>query len=71
VTRWQQVAQRFAQDDLARAALADNAASLASGEDDPVALKLAVDTYKELLSRSTNTQQRLALQSAIDALSRG
>src|SRR5256885_1230532 len=31
VTRWQQVVQRFAHDDLARAALADNAASLASG----------------------------------------
>jgi hypothetical protein len=70
VTRWQQVVRRFAQDDLARAALADNAASLASGEDDPVALKLAVDTYRALLARSTSTPQRLALGSAIAALTR-
>lgn len=71
VTRWQQVAQRFEQDDLARAALADNAASLASGEDDPVALRLAVDTYKDLLSRATSTPQRLALENAIAALTKG
>lgn len=68
VLRWQQVTQRFTEDDLARAALADNAASLASAEDDPVALKLAIDTYRALLARSQNTAQRLAIQSALEAL---
>lgn len=68
VARWQQVAQRFADDDLARAALADNAASLASTEDDPVALALAVDTFTELLSRTKHTQQRVAIEAALAAL---
>lgn len=68
VTRWQQVSERFAEDDLARAALADNAASLASSEDDPVALKLAIATYEALLARSKVPAQRNALEEAIRAL---
>jgi hypothetical protein len=68
VLRWQQVSQRFGDDDLARAALADNAASLASAEDDPVALKLAIDNYRALLARSRNTVQRTAIQRALEAL---
>lgn len=68
VTRWQQVATRFPTDDLARAALADNAASLASTDDDPVALKLAIDTYKELLLRAQSTTQRVAIENALKAL---
>lgn len=68
VSRWQQVSARFQDDDLARAALADNAASLGSSEDDPVATKLAIATYEELLSRSQHTQQRIALQQAIEIL---
>ena len=68
VTRWQQVATRFPADDLARAALADNAASLASTDDDPVALKLAIATYEELLARAQSAQQRGALERALGAL---
>jgi uncharacterized protein YoaH (UPF0181 family) len=71
VARWQQVAQRFEDDDLARAALADNAASLASTEDDPVALALAVETFTELLSRTRHTQQRVAIEAALAALTGG
>jgi hypothetical protein len=41
VDRWLEVTKRFPADQLARAALADNATSLATDEDDPVALKLA------------------------------
>jgi len=69
VLRWQQVAARFPEDDLALAALADNAASLASADDDPVALKVAIDTYRILLSRAKTTPQRLALEAALKALS--
>ena len=68
VGRWQQVVQRFPQDDLARAALADNAVSLASGEDDPVAMGVAIATYEELLARATTTQQRVAIEGALDTL---
>lgn len=68
VSRWQQVVHRFPEDDLAHAALADNAVSLASGEDDPVALGLAIATYEELLARAKTAQQRAAIQAALDAL---
>ena len=68
VVRWQQVAQRFPADDLARAALADNAASLATTDDDPVALRLAIDTYTDLLGRAQSTPQRRALENALRAL---
>ena len=53
---------------LARAALADNAASLASTEDDPVALRLAIDTYTDLLSRAHTSEQRTALENALRSL---
>lgn len=66
--RWMQVAQRFPEDQLARAALADNAASLASSEHDREALALAISTYEELLALATNEQQRMALEAALDAL---
>ena len=68
VGRWQQVVQRFPEDDLARAALADNAVSLATGDDDPVALGIAISMYEQLLARATTTQQRVAIQSALETL---
>ncbi len=46
-----EVAKRFPSDQLARAALADNATSLANDESDPVALKLAIATYESLARR--------------------
>ena len=68
VARWQQVIARFPADDLARAALADNAASLAGAEHDMEALDLAIETYEQLLSRAENPAQRTALEGALTAL---
>jgi len=66
--RWMQVVQRFPEDQLAKAALADNATSLASAEHDREALALAISTYEELLALSTNEQQRAALETALNTL---
>ena len=66
--RWLQVTRRFPEDDLARAALADNAASVASAEDDPAMRQLAIGTYEHLLARAGHPHQRRALEAAIDAL---
>jgi len=68
MTRWLQVTERFPDDDLARANLADNAASVGSAEDDPVALRLAFDTFTELRTRAPHPAQRAALDQAIEAL---
>jgi hypothetical protein len=68
VERWQEVSRRFPQDQLARAALADNATSLAGGEHDPVALALAIDTYEGLLRESTAPAQRRALEQTLQTL---
>ena len=68
VTRWQQVTQRFPQDQLAKANLADNAASLAGAEHDYDAVDLAIATYRELLAVSERQDQRDALQKAITTL---
>jgi hypothetical protein len=70
VERWMEVAKHFPEDQLARAALADNATSLATEEDDPVALKLAIATYEGLLAESTHTAQRLALEETLKTLRR-
>ena len=66
--RWQQVVERCPDDDLARANLADNAASLAGAEDDPVALKLAIANYERLLAAAAHDDQRAALERALTAL---
>jgi hypothetical protein len=68
VTRWQQVSKRFPQDDLARANLADNAASLAGAEHDYDAVDLAITTYEDLLARAQQPDQRAALDKAIRTL---
>lgn len=68
VERWMEVAKRFPADQLARAALADNATSLANDESDPVALKLAIATYEGLLAESTHTAQRLAIEESLKVL---
>jgi hypothetical protein len=68
VERWKQVAARFPYDQLARAALADNAASLAGAEHDPLALDLAVTTYASLLEEAQTPTQRRLLESTLDAL---
>jgi hypothetical protein len=66
--RWRQLVQRFPDDQLAMANLADNAASLAGAEHDPVALALAIDTYRELRSLATHPAQRAALDAALKTL---
>ncbi len=68
VARWQQVVERFPGDDLARANLADNAASLASTDGDEQALALAISTYRELRSTAVDPSQQAALDAAISVL---
>ncbi len=68
MARWQQVAQRFPADLLAKANLADNAAALAGAEHDYEAVDLAIATYKELLAVSDRADQRAALEKAIKTL---
>ncbi|HEX6535475.1 MAG TPA: hypothetical protein VF041_12835 [Gemmatimonadaceae bacterium] len=68
VARWQQVTERFPDDELARANLADNAASLATTERDRGALQLAIHTYQGLLRTATRPEQREALEHAIATL---
>lgn len=68
VDRWLAVTKKFPADQLARAALADNATSLANDEQDPVALKLAIATYEELLAETSQTAQRLALEETLKTL---
>ncbi len=66
--RWQQVSERFTEDDLARANVADNAAALAGAEHDHEALDLAIVTYEKLLERAQHPDQKIALKEAITAL---
>jgi hypothetical protein len=68
VERWTAVSKQFPADQLARAALADNATSLATDEDDPAALQLAIDTYESLVKEATHTAQRMALEQSLTAL---
>src|SRR3954464_14383877 len=68
VARWQQVSTRFPTDDLAKANLADNAASLAGAEHDYQAVDLAIETYEDLLTRAEHADQRSALEKAIATL---
>jgi hypothetical protein len=66
--RWQQVATRFPADQLARAALADNAAALAGAEHDPLALDLAVRTYEGLWAEASRDEERRALEETLAKL---
>ncbi len=66
--RWRTVSQRFPADQLARAALADNAASVAGNEHDPLALDLAVATYEGLWAEASRDTERRALEETIAKL---
>lgn len=68
VERWRQVSERFPADQLARAALADNAAGLAGAEHDPHALDLAVRTYEGLLTEAETPAQKRALEQTLATL---
>lgn len=66
--RWLQITERFPTDLLAKAALADNAASLAASEHDKEALAMAIGAYEELWANSPNAEQRAALETALTTL---
>jgi hypothetical protein len=66
--RWLQVSRRFPEDNLAHANLADSATSIASAENDPVALSLALDTYQKLLVTAQHPEQRAAIEKALETL---
>jgi hypothetical protein len=66
--RWQRVAAQFPADQLARAALADNATSVAGAEHDPLALDLAVRTYESLWAEASRDEERRALEETIQKL---
>lgn len=66
--RWKQVVERFPDDDLARASLADNATGLASGERDREALQLAIRSYEVLRRKATVPEQRAAVEQALETL---
>lgn len=68
VRRWQQVSERFPADDLALAAVADNAASVAGAERDYHMLDFAIQAYEQLLERTTDPTQRQAVTTALSAL---
>jgi hypothetical protein len=66
--RWLQVTQRFPDDLLAKAALADNASSLAAAEHDKEALAMAIGAYEDLWANSPTPDQRAALETALTTL---
>jgi hypothetical protein len=66
--RWRAVTDRFPADQLARAALADNAASVAGAEHDPLALDLAVQTFEGLWAEASRDEERRALEETIAKL---
>jgi hypothetical protein len=68
VRRWQQVSERFPADNIAMAATADNAASVAGAEHDYAMLDFAIETYEKLLERTSEPAQRDAVTTALGAL---
>ncbi len=68
MNRWHQVTQRFPDDKLAHAALADNATSVADAEQDAVALKLAIGTYEMLMATAGDAREKEALSTALTTL---
>ncbi|MBA3890992.1 MAG: hypothetical protein H0X64_10720 [Gemmatimonadaceae bacterium] len=68
IARWLEVIRHFPHDNLARAAMADNAVSLAGAEHDPQALDLAISTYELLLDSAPDHAHRLALEETLTKL---
>ena len=66
--RWQQVAVRFPQDDLALANVADNAASAAGAERDYALVDVAIAAYEALRARATREAERVAVDRALATL---
>jgi len=68
IARWLEVVRHFPDDSLARAAMADNAVSLAGAEHDPQALDLAIATYQQLLDEAPTPTHRRALEETLTKL---
>ena len=68
VDRWQQVATRFPEDDLALANVADNAASVAGAEHDYEMVDVAIAAYETLRSRAKREEERAAVDRALETL---
>jgi tetratricopeptide (TPR) repeat protein len=68
VGRWQQVATRFPEDDLALANVADNAASVAGAERDYDMVDIAIAAYDALRSRARREDERAAVDRALETL---
>lgn len=68
VARWRQVVTRFPEDDLARASLADNLASLAGAEHDMEALDDAIAQFETLKARAEHPEQRASIEGALKSL---
>lgn len=68
IARWLEVIRHFPHDNLARAAMADNAVSLAGAEHDPRALDLAISTYELLLDSAPDQAHRIALEETLTKL---
>ena len=68
VQRWLQVSERFPADDLALAAVADNAAAVAGAERDYDMLDLAIAGFERLLERAPRPEQREAVENALRSL---
>jgi hypothetical protein len=68
MSRWLQVTQPLPDEELAKASLADNAASIASTDRDREALQIALHAYRSLLRTATRPEQRLALEEAIGVM---
>lgn len=68
IARWLEVIRRFPHDALAKAAMADNAVSLAGAEHDPQALDLAIATYQQLLDEAPDEAHRTALTETLTKL---
>jgi hypothetical protein len=66
--RWGQVSDRFPDDMLALAALADNAAAVAGAERDYEMLDLAIDAYERLLDRAPAGERRETVERALHTL---
>ncbi len=60
--------ERFPADQVAKAALADNAASLAASEHDKEALAMAITAYRRTVGAFATAPQRAALESALNTL---
>lgn len=68
VLRWLQVSERFPSDDLALAAMSDNAAAVAGAEHDYKMLDLAIAGFERLLERAPQAAQREAVENALRSL---